>query len=96
MRTLANLAILTGRVGTERGCGVNPLRGQNNVQGASDMGALPDLFPGYQPVADEEAAGRFETAWGVQIGRERGLRIPEMFAAAATGRLRRCGSSART
>src|SRR5437899_11619529 len=52
VRTLANLAILRGAVGTTDGCGVLPLRGQNNVQGASDVGALPDLMPGYQRVAD--------------------------------------------
>jgi formate dehydrogenase major subunit len=88
VRTLTNLAILSGRVGTERGCGVNPLRGQNNVQGASDMGALPDLLPGYQKVSDDAAARRFEDAWGVGIRREPGLRIPEMFDAAIAGELK--------
>ena len=56
MRTLCNLAALTGSVGTADGCGANPLRGQNNVQGASDMGAMPDILPGYQKVADPEVA----------------------------------------
>jgi formate dehydrogenase major subunit len=88
VRTLCNLAILTGSVGTPDGCGANPLRGQNNVQGAADMGALPDMLPGYQRVTDEAVAQRFETAWGVPIGRERGLRIPEMFDAAVEGRLK--------
>jgi formate dehydrogenase alpha subunit len=88
VRTLTNLALLTGSVGTERGCGVNPLRGQNNVQGASDVGALPDLLPGYQQVGDEEAARRFEERWGVTLERERGLRIPEMFDAALRGDLK--------
>jgi formate dehydrogenase alpha subunit len=88
VRTLCNLAILTGSVGSPDGCGANPLRGQNNVQGAADMGALPDMLPGYQRVADEAVAERFETAWGVPIGRERGLRIPEMFDAAVGGRLK--------
>ena len=88
VRALANLATLTGSVGTASGCGANPLRGQNNVQGASDMGAMPDILPGYQPVADDEVAERFERAWGVPIGRERGLRIPEMFDAAVAGRLK--------
>ena len=88
VRTLCNLAVLTGSVGTAGGGGANPLRGQNNVQGASDMGALPDMLPGYQKVADREAAARFEAAWGVEIGAERGLRIPEMFDAAVEGRLR--------
>jgi formate dehydrogenase major subunit len=80
--------LLTGSVGTGKGAGVNPLRGQNNVQGASDVGALPDLLPGYQPVGDAEAAERFESAWGVPLERERGLRIPEMFDAALRGELK--------
>jgi formate dehydrogenase major subunit len=88
VRTLTNLAIMTGAVGTRDGCGVNPLRGQNNVQGASDVGALPDLLPGYQRVSDDEAASRFERAWGVTIDRKPGLRIPEMFDAALDGRLK--------
>jgi formate dehydrogenase alpha subunit len=88
VRALSNLAIITGNVGTDHGGGVNPLRGQNNVQGASDVGALPDLLPGYQPVADPDARQRFETAWGVQIKPERGLRLLEMFDAALDGRLR--------
>jgi len=88
VRALANLATITGSVGTESGCGANPLRGQNNVQGASDMGAMPDILPGYQKVADEEVATRFEHAWGVGIGRERGLRIPEMFDAAVAGEVK--------
>jgi formate dehydrogenase major subunit len=66
VRTLANLAILRGAVGTSRGGGVNPLRGQNNVQGASDMGALPDLLPGYQKVTDPLVRARFGSAWGVR------------------------------
>ena len=61
---IANLAMLCGNIGVEGG-GVNPLRGQNNVQGACDMGALPDVFPGYQKVANEEARVKFEKAWGV-------------------------------
>ncbi|HEU0023485.1 MAG TPA: formate dehydrogenase subunit alpha, partial [Thermoleophilaceae bacterium] len=88
VRTLANLALLTGSVGTDDGCGINPLRGQNNVQGASDVGALPDLLPGYQQVGDEDAARRFEERWGVALERERGLRIPEMFDAALRGELK--------
>jgi formate dehydrogenase major subunit len=88
VRTLCNLAILTGSVGNPDGGGANPLRGQNNVQGAADMGALPDMLPGYQRVTDEAVADRFEAAWGVPIGRERGLRIPEMFDAAVSGRLK--------
>lgn len=88
VRTLANLAILTGGVGVQGQGGVIPLRGQNNVQGASDMGALPDLLPGYQSVGDEQAARRFERAWGVPLARQRGLRIPEMLDAALDGGLR--------
>lgn len=88
VRTLSNLAILTGKVGTPTGAGVNPLRGQNNVQGASDMGALPDLLPGYQKVSDDEGASRFESAWGVEIDRKPGLRIPGMFEAAISGKLK--------
>ena len=88
VRTLCNLALLTGSVGTPEGCGANPLRGQNNVQGASDMGAMPDILPGYQKVADPEVAARFSAAWGVEIRPERGLRIPEMFDAAVEGRLK--------
>jgi len=63
VRALANLAMVTGNVGKES-TGVNPLRGQCNVQGACDAGGLPDLFPGYQRVEDAEARKRFETAWG--------------------------------
>ncbi|MFI7707399.1 formate dehydrogenase subunit alpha [Nonomuraea sp. NPDC049480] len=88
VRTLANLAILRGAVGTGRGFGVNPLRGQNNVQGASDMGALPDLLPGYGKVGDPAARARAEQVWGVPMPRHDGLRIPQMFAAARAGALR--------
>lgn len=88
VRTLANLAILRGAVGTERGYGVNPLRGQNNVQGASDMGALPDLLPGYGKVADPVARSRVEEVWGAAVPAAPGLRIPQMFAAARAGDLR--------
>jgi formate dehydrogenase alpha subunit len=88
VRTLCNLAALTGSVGTPDGCGANPLRGQNNVQGASDMGAMPDILPGYQKVADGDVASKFGEAWGVEIRPERGLRIPEMFDAAVAGRLK--------
>jgi formate dehydrogenase major subunit len=88
VRALCNLATLTGSVGTAEGRGANPLRGQNNVQGASDMGAMPDVLPGYQRVADPQAASRFTEAWGVEIRPERGLRIPEMFDAAVDGRLK--------
>jgi formate dehydrogenase major subunit len=89
VRTLANLAILTGQVGSLGGGGVNPLRGQNNVQGASDMGALPDVLPGYQRLADnDEAVVRAEGEWCVELDRTPGLRILDMFAAALDGRLK--------
>ncbi|TCN29633.1 formate dehydrogenase major subunit [Kribbella orskensis] len=87
VRTLANLAILRGAVGTATGGGVNPLRGQNNVQGACDMGALPDLLPGYQKVADDTVRQRFEAGWRTSLPSTPGLRIPQMFDAARQGRL---------
>ncbi|MBF6182245.1 formate dehydrogenase subunit alpha [Nocardia otitidiscaviarum] len=88
VRTLANLALLRGTVGTADGCGVLPLRGQNNVQGASDMGALPDVLPGYQRLADPAVRERFSRGWGVPIPERPGLRIPAMFGAALDGGLR--------
>jgi formate dehydrogenase alpha subunit len=72
VHALLDLALLTGNVG-RRGAGVNPLRGQNNVQGASDVGALPDLFPGYAPVSDPAARARFAEVWGVEPPEEPGL-----------------------
>jgi formate dehydrogenase major subunit len=84
---LANLAMITGHVGKEFS-GVNPLRGQNNVQGACDMGALPNTFSGYASVTDPAAIERFEKAWGVTLNRELGLRIPEMLEEAVAGKLK--------
>ena len=81
---LANLAMLTGNVG-RLSTGVNPLRGQNNVQGACDLGGLPNVFPGYQKVADEESARKFEEAWGADLSRNPGLTLLEMMDAAAAG-----------
>ncbi len=75
---LANLALVTGHVGKPH-AGVNPLRGQNNVQGACDMGALPNVYSGYRQVTDPQAAALFERAWGVPLNPKLGLRIPEMF-----------------
>jgi formate dehydrogenase alpha subunit len=69
---LANLAMITGNVG-KPGTGINALRGQNNVQGACDMGALPDVFPGYQKVTDPAALSKFEQAWGVKLDGTTGL-----------------------
>ena len=80
--TLANLAMLTGNVGRP-GTGVNPLRGQNNVQGACDMGALPNVYPGYQKVDDPSVREKFEKAWGVALPAEPGLTVVEMINAAA-------------
>jgi formate dehydrogenase major subunit len=81
VRCLANLAILTGNLG-KRGAGQNPLRGQNNVQGSSDMGALPTYLTMYRPMSDEATRRQFEQKWNVSIKPERGLMIPEMFDAA--------------
>ena len=82
--SLANLALLCGQVG-KPSSGVNPLRGQNNVQGACDMGALPDLYPGYQKVADPAAREKFERAWGRKLPAKPGLTIVEAMNAAAAG-----------
>ncbi|WP_346768431.1 molybdopterin-dependent oxidoreductase [Streptomyces sp. R301] len=88
VRTLANLPIPRGAVGgTGRRLGISPLRGQNNVRGASDMGALPDLLPGYGRLTDPEARARAEAVWGRPVPPAPGLRIPEMFEAARDGRL---------
>ncbi len=77
--TVANLQMLLGNMGMESG-GVNPLRGQNNVQGACDMGALPNIFPGYQAVANPDARAKFEKAWGVTgLSGKPGLMIPQMM-----------------
>ena len=88
VRTLSNLALLRGAVGPGAGGGVNPLRGQNNVQGASDMGALPDLLPGYQKVLDPAARARCAEAWRADVPQRPGLRIPQMFSAARGGVLK--------
>ncbi len=84
---LANLAMATGNFGRE-GVGVNPLRGQNNVQGSCDMGSFPHEFPGYRHVSDDRVRGAFEKDWGVELSAEPGLRIPNMFAAAVDGTYR--------
>ncbi|MCC7396692.1 MAG: formate dehydrogenase subunit alpha [Planctomycetes bacterium] len=82
--TIANLAMLTGNVGRP-GVGVNPLRGQNNVQGSCDMGSFPHELPGYRHVGDPAVRELFTAAWGVPIDPEPGLRIPNMFDAAIAG-----------
>jgi formate dehydrogenase major subunit len=81
---IANLAMATGNIGRE-GVGVNPLRGQNNVQGACDMGSFPHELSGYRHVSDDAARGQFEQAWGVTLDAEPGLRIPNMLDAATDG-----------
>jgi len=81
---IANLAMATGNLGRE-GVGVNPLRGQNNVQGSCDMGSFPHEFPGYRHVSDDAVRHSFEAAWGVTLRADPGLRIPNMFEAALDG-----------
>jgi formate dehydrogenase major subunit len=81
---IANLAMATGNLGRE-GVGVSPLRGQNNVQGACDMGSFPHEFSGYRHVSDASARKLFESAWGVSLLGDPGLRIPNMFEAALDG-----------
>ncbi|MGS4947188.1 formate dehydrogenase subunit alpha [Meridianimarinicoccus sp. RP-17] len=84
---IANLAMLTGNIGRP-GVGVNPLRGQNNVQGACDMGSFPHELPGYRHVKNADVRAVFESAWGVEIDPEPGLRIPNMLDAAVEGTFR--------
>ncbi|TNE39642.1 MAG: formate dehydrogenase subunit alpha, partial [Alphaproteobacteria bacterium] len=81
---LANLAMATGNIGFE-GTGVNPMRGQNNVQGSCDMGSFPHELPGYRPVGDDDVRGAFEAAWGLKLDAEPGFRIPKMLDEAALG-----------
>ena len=88
VKSCANLAMLCGKVGIEGG-GVNPLRGQNNVQGACDMGALPNVFPAYQPVANDEARAKFEKAWNATtLPAKPGKTIMEMMDAAHKGEIK--------
>ncbi len=84
---LANLCMLTGHLGKESS-GINPMRGQNNVQGACDQGALPNSYPGYPKVEDPKARAFFEELWGVELNPKNGLRIPEMLDDAHDGTLR--------
>jgi formate dehydrogenase major subunit len=87
VKSIANLAMITGNVG-RRATGVNPLRGQNNVQGACDMGGLPNVFTGYQPVSDPEARKRFAGAWGAEsLPDTPGLTLTEMIPSALNGSL---------
>jgi predicted molibdopterin-dependent oxidoreductase YjgC len=87
VQLICNLALMTGNVGRP-GAALLPLRGQNNVQGSSDMGALPDTYTAYRPVGDEQVAQAFEAEWGVELSREKGLTIPQMFDAAVDGSLK--------
>ncbi|NDY93101.1 formate dehydrogenase subunit alpha [Ideonella livida] len=84
---ICNLAMACGMVGRE-GVGVNPLRGQNNVQGSCDMGSFPHELPGYRHISDAAVRGSFEAAWGVSLSAEPGLRIPNMFEAALAGQFK--------
>jgi len=84
---LINLALLTGHVG-RYGSGLNPLRGQNNVQGGGDMGAIPNKLPGGQDVEDAASRARFERAWGVSIAPKKGWHLSQMFEAMEQGKLR--------
>jgi formate dehydrogenase alpha subunit len=90
VKALSNLSLLTGHVGRP-GTGLNPLRGQNNVQGACDMGGLPNVFPGYQPVAVEAVRQKFAAAWNVPLARlspTPGLTVTEMMNGVAHGRIK--------
>lgn len=84
---LANIALLTGNLG-KAGTGLNPLRGQNNVQGCSDSGGLPNVFPGYQSVTDPDIRDKFESNWGVKLNPEAGLTTMEMVDAAEKGAIK--------
>lgn len=87
VKSIANLAMLSGNMGISGG-GVNPLRGQNNVQGACDMGALPNVYPGYQPVTDPDVQKKFEKAWGSTGPLTVGLTSTQMLPAAGEGKIR--------
>ncbi len=82
--SMSNMALLVGKLGRE-GCGVNPLRGQNNVQGGCDMGALPGDFPGYQKVKNPDVVEKFEKAWGTTLNKKPGLTATEVWPAAIKG-----------
>ena len=82
--SMSNMALLVGKLGRE-GCGVNPLRGQNNVQGACDMGAQPTDFPGYQKVKDPAVIAKFEKAWNTKLNPKVGLHATDVFPAAIKG-----------
>lgn len=85
--SIANLAMLTGNIGKESS-GVNPLRGQNNVQGACDMGALPDVYPGYQKVDNDKVRKKFENAWRAKLPSKPGLTMSDMIIQARSGKVK--------
>lgn len=85
--SIANLALLTGNLGKE-GAGVNPLRGQNNVQGSTDMGCIPNMYPGYQRVSIPAIQQKFEALWSAKLSGKEGLTAPEMLVAAEKGTLK--------
>ncbi len=85
--SIANLLMLTGNMG-RKGTGFSPLRGQNNVQGACDMGALPNVYPGYQKVDDPDVQAKFESAWGVSLSDQKGIALTDMIKSADRGKLR--------
>lgn len=87
VKSLANLAMITGNIGKES-TGVNPLRGQNNVQGACDMGGLPNVYPGYQAVTDQAVRQKFEEAWKAKLSDKIGLTATEMFPGVLDGRVK--------
>ena len=87
VKSTANLSMLCGNVGIEGG-GVNPLRGQNNVQGACDMGALPNVYPAYQQVANDDVRKKFEKAWSTKLSSKPGLTLMEIMAAAGSGAIK--------
>ncbi|HBO39428.1 MAG TPA: formate dehydrogenase subunit alpha [Pasteurellaceae bacterium] len=82
--SMSNMAMMVGKLG-RKGCGVNPLRGQNNVQGACDMGAMPDKYPGYQPVTNPEVRAKFEKAWGIKLPEHTGMHATDVFPSAIKG-----------
>ena len=84
---MSDMAVLCGKIG-KSGCGVNPLRGQNNVQGACDMGAIPTDYPGYQKVDNPEVQKKFEEAWGTKLSSKPGLKATDVFPAAIEGKIK--------
>ncbi|HAG68582.1 MAG TPA: formate dehydrogenase subunit alpha [Lachnospiraceae bacterium] len=85
--SMSNMAMLTGKLGRS-GCGVNPLRGQNNVQGACDMGAMPGQFPGYQKITDSAVMEKFEKGWGTELNKKPGVFATDVFGAAIIKEIR--------